>query len=89
MGEFFRREFSHICVCGHHSDDHHGNMIMNVEAARVMGESRMAGECEFYGFNECTDSHCPMYWDRDQPRPDPYADKRPKPDPSVKVGGCD
>lgn len=85
---YLRRHFSGICVCGHDSDDHHGNMVMNLEYYKATGESMVAGECEFYGFNECTDSHCPQYWDKDNPEPDPYATRRPKPDPSIKVGGC-
>lgn len=84
---FTRREFSGVCVCTHGTLDHHGNMILNQEAARQMGEFRMAGECEFYGCNECTDDHCVHFWDKDNPEPDPYAKYR-KADPSAKVGGC-
>jgi hypothetical protein len=68
-----------MCVCGHDSEHHHGDMVMNIEYSNATGESRVAGECEFYGWNEWTDSHCHMYWDKDNPDPDPYADSRPNP----------
>jgi hypothetical protein len=78
--DYRKRHYSGICVCGHDSEDY----------SNATGESRIAGECEFYGWNECTDNHCPMYWDKDNPDPDPdpYASRRPQPDPSVKFGGC-
>jgi hypothetical protein len=82
--EYKKREYSGICVCTHDSEDHHGSMVMNIDYSSVTGEYRMAEECEFYGFNEDTDSHCPMYWDKDNPGVDPYAAKRPDP-PSKEI----
>jgi hypothetical protein len=59
-------------------------MVGNPEYVRQTGESRLAGACLHYGFNEDTDSHCPEYWDRDNPNPDPLASQRPIP-PSIEV----
>jgi hypothetical protein len=83
--EYKKREYSGICICTHNSEDHHGDMILNIEVSNATGEHRMAGECEFYGFNEDTDSHCPHFWDKGNPDPDPYAAKRPDP-PSKEIG---
>lgn len=44
--------YSGICVCGHEADDHHGGVVMNKDYYAQTGESRIAQECEFYGFNE-------------------------------------
>jgi hypothetical protein len=84
MTEFKKQIYSGICVCSHHADRHTGNMVMNREAYRQTGESRYTGECLFYGFNEFTDFHCPQFWDKDNPEPDPHANQRPDP-PSKEV----
>lgn len=62
--------FSGVCVCGHDADEHHGNMIMNIEAGKLMESSVFYAECERFGCNEwwepCPD--CPKgFIDKDDP----------------------
>lgn len=62
--------FSGICVCGHSHEEHHGNMIMRVEAAEAMKSGVFYGECEHYGFNEDWEPcpGCPGWFvDKDDP----------------------
>lgn len=71
--------YSGICMCGHEANDHHGSMILNPDAAKIMG-SRFADECLYYGFNEDGGldengvSHCHRYVDNE----DPDIDRRNK-----------
>jgi hypothetical protein len=61
-----------MCICGHDFNDHHGMMVMNPEAAKILGP-RFAGACEHYGPNEMEgldrdgNEHCFSYQDVDDP----------------------
>jgi hypothetical protein len=64
------------CYCGHHWEDHHGNMVASQDYIDQTGEWRYAGECEAHGWNEFNDGHCGHYWDVGNPEPD-YSPRRP------------
>lgn len=64
-----------ICICGCAWDEHHLNVVMNVEYHMATGEAYAPGECEHYGFNEVGgmkfnketktwEDHCQRYIDQ-------------------------
>jgi len=64
--------YSGICLCGHDQHEHHGGMILNEEAYKIMGP-RLPQECEYFGcnedggFDELGEDHCSSYVDKDNP----------------------
>ena len=43
---------SGICQCGHNWDDHHLQMVMNLDYFNHTNECYYPEECEYYGCNE-------------------------------------
>ncbi len=72
-----KRVYSGICTCGHKFEDHHLGVVMNADYREATGESYIAQECEFYGFNETGgldnvgEPHCFNYRDKDDPEYQP------------------
>ena len=72
MTSFRKIIYSGTCLCGHCYEDHHIGMVLNPEAAAVMGPF-LPEECEFFGCNETGgldekgEDHCARYVDAADP----------------------
>ncbi len=75
MTSFRKIIYSGTCLCGHSYEDHHLGMVMNPEAAAIVGP-HLPGECVFFGTNEDGgldehgEAHCERYIDVDDPDPE-------------------
>ena len=65
-----------VCVCGHKWDEHHLDMVMNLQYFQETGETYLPQECEHFGMNEMGgldaegNDHCHGY--RDSMWPDEH-----------------
>lgn len=67
--------FSGTCMCGHHTNAHHGHYTTNKEVAKVWQTSRHPGPCLAYdcfekaGLDTAGSLHCQQYVDAANPDP--------------------